>query len=104
MFSMILFVLIIILTLGNFDEISVAAPYVLKDLIDFDYNLNFRQCWLIRLAEPYVLKDSIDCGQSRTLKKCWWNSIGWAVGVQGFDWLCLAELYAFMDVIDVDQI
>ena len=36
MFSMISFVLIIILTLGNFNEISVAAPDILKDVIDFD--------------------------------------------------------------------
>ena len=36
MFSMILVVLIIILTLGNFGEMSVAAPYVLKDFTDFN--------------------------------------------------------------------
>ena len=36
MFSMISFVLIIILTLGNFGEVSVAAPHVLKDFMNFD--------------------------------------------------------------------
>ena len=56
------------------------------------------------MPEHYVLKDLIDVGPSRTLEKCWSNSIGWAVVVQGFDWLCLAELDAFMDVTDVDQI
>jgi len=42
MFSMILFVLIIILTLGNCGAISMTAPYVLKDFIDFDSNLYFK--------------------------------------------------------------
>ena len=36
MFSMILLILMVILTLGNFSEIPVAAPYALKDFIDFD--------------------------------------------------------------------
>ena len=70
MCSMIVVVLIIILTLCIFGEISVAAPYVLKDVIDFNENLNFKQCWLIRLAEPYVFKDVNEFGQSRTLNKC----------------------------------
>jgi len=43
MFSMILFVLIIILTVGNFGEVSMAAPYVLNDFIEFDSNLYFTQ-------------------------------------------------------------
>ena len=40
---MILFVWIVILTLGNFSEIPVAAPYILTDFIEFDENIYFKQ-------------------------------------------------------------
>ena len=57
MFSMILLVSIIILTSGSSGASSMAAPYVLKDFIDFDLNLYFKQFWWNFICWAYVFND-----------------------------------------------
>ena len=64
---MLLVVFIIILTLRNFDEISLAEPYLFNDSLYVNHNLDFRQFCEIPVAEPYVLIDFIDLIQIYTL-------------------------------------
>ena len=86
MFSMILFVLIIILTSGSSGASSMAAPYVLKDFIDFDLNLYFKQFWWNFICWAYVFNDLICFDHNLDFRQFWWSFSGCTLCFEGFYW------------------
>ena len=86
MFSMILFVLIIILTLGSFSAISMTAPYVLKDFIDFDSNLYVKQFCLNFIGWAHVFNDLVCFDNNLDFMQFWWNFSGSVLCFEGLYW------------------